>query len=878
MDLAEAVDDLICALDGSGDTTMDTLAMFLFGWILVALFVLWLGRFLYERFVVARSKQKASSTTALTNTTSGAVLAGSSDVLDAAKKQQPVIAPKAAGAFVPPTPPVRRRLTRQSPAPEARKARYVPAPQATGPDNVVVLWVNDVFQWLYNDLVIVNELLQVWIHSLNDYTKKSVTEQGIGVELVRILPETHPPTLTNIFVEADSKDDVSITCDCDATPAFQLKSFRQKGEKVDTSHYRVDLNRFRARLNIYCVSEKLQANIKCDGWPEIKVALAPVGNIKNNLDETQLQEVITEIVTTALRNTEVNLNLAQYPTCPRLIRHIETPGRMLPLHYDSMQGNAYSSTPNHSPLNAVQLQGEKRLLVKVIRAAQLGGTQGCVEPFCVIEMDEPSQKNQTSVQKNTDSPYWDEHFLFDLSPHTAELLFEVYDHAVRPHRFLGLGIVGVEELLINPSQRQIISLQSRPYESDPVTGTLTVEFLFIEGADIPNVGSNQPFKIKETIRTPSPSRARLSTTTTTYLNDNLTNGNHVLNSALTDLERNRQFGSPNKSTLVIHSVQRQPSQRFVKLELENGDWKEVERLEINPSQNLIDAEKQNVEVKVDGDKLKEKLTELHANGNSSKTEGIQENGVPVTAETNGGANGDTSTKENVSDLESSGKAGDFSATTTLQSQSTSDYEYRGRPRKRRDFFGTIKRRLGKSKNRSKSAGPENDIGRDDSLNRSVSADRGRNDHYLNPPGREENSRRSSLSEASGLSSASTRTYINEASTLVLETIENGIKKHYLVPLSLAQKSKWKKKGVKLHIFNDHTFVAKHLQGGTICQVCAKSIARRFGKQGYECRDCFLKCHKHCHVKVNDNCPTSTIHNIELSYIQNPYTDKNLSLL
>lgn len=63
----------------------------------------------------------------------------------------------------------------------------------------------------------------------------------------------------------------------------------------------------------------------------------------------------------------------------------------------------------------------------------------------------------------------------DLNPNTAELLFEIYDHAVKPHKFLGLGIVGVEELLINPSQRQIISLQSRPYESDPVTGTLTVE-------------------------------------------------------------------------------------------------------------------------------------------------------------------------------------------------------------------------------------------------------------------------------------------------------------------------------------------------------------------------------------------------------------------
>lgn len=77
---------------------------------------------------------------------------------------------------------------------------------------------------------------------------------------------------------------------------------------------------------------------------------------------------------------------------------------------------------------------------------------------------------------------------------------------------------------------------------------------------------------------------------------------------------------------------------------------------------------------------------------------------------------------------------------------------------------------------------------------------------------DETSRRSSLSEASGLSSTSTRTYINEASTLVLETLENGIKKHYLVPLSLAQKSKWRKKGTKLHIFNDHTFIARHLTG------------------------------------------------------------------
>jgi hypothetical protein len=35
----------------------------------------------------------------------------------------------------------------------------------------------------------------------------------------------------------------TITCDCEATPAFQLKAFSQKGEKVEVSHYRVNVNK-----------------------------------------------------------------------------------------------------------------------------------------------------------------------------------------------------------------------------------------------------------------------------------------------------------------------------------------------------------------------------------------------------------------------------------------------------------------------------------------------------------------------------------------------------------------------------------------------------------------------------------------------------------
>ncbi|XP_023723494.1 phospholipid transfer protein C2CD2L isoform X5 [Cryptotermes secundus] len=805
-DLADRIDDLICSFEGGAETTMDTLAMLIFGWMIFGLFVLGIGRYIYGTFI-SSSEVKDKSSVVVPPAAVAAAPSVSEDALVAKElPRSTVAASRTAGTPVPPTPPIRKRISKRGsgPAPSPTKTTsYVQPPVATGPESESVQWVNEVLNWLYSDLVVVNEILNAWMQSLNDFTKQSVAEHGVGVEFVRVLPETHAPYLTNVFSECAPNDDVTITCDCEAMPAMQLKAFRQKGEKVEVSHFRVNVNRFRARLNIVCITEKLLADIKCDGWPDIKVALAPVGSIKNNLDEQQLQDVISEIVVLALRNTEVHLNFSQYAACPRLIRHRSSPPYVLPVHYDSMVSSQFSSIPTKTAV-------EKRLLVKVIKATSLGGKKGCSEPFCVVEMDEPPQKNSTSIKKDTSNPVWDEHFLFDLSPNTAELLFEIYDRANKANRFMGLGIVGVEELLINPSQRQVISLQSRPYEADEVSGTLTVEFLFIEGADIPHLG-DKPYKLKETLRTVSPSGGVVTTTKTVFSKpgtvEQLTNGGDVVtDSALKELEARNKVGptQTSKSTLIIHSVQRQPQHR-----------------------QLV--------------KQGTKETAVHTQPAHDGIEG----GTPPSG--------------------------------------TDD---RGRSRKKkRDFFGTIKKRLSRSKIRSKSMDPgerDESLNRDASLTRSISADRARDPSahstgYLTVPGLREldGSTRSSLSEASGVSGASTRTYVNDASTLVLETIENGVKKHYLVPLSMAQKSKWRKKGIKLHIFNDHTFIAKHLSGGATCQVCSKSVARRLGKQGYECRDCELKCHKHCHIKVDSNCTNSTIQSIELAYIQSPYMDRRI---
>ncbi|XP_050555678.1 phospholipid transfer protein C2CD2L isoform X14 [Spodoptera frugiperda] len=786
-DLAEAVDDLICSFDYM-DTAMDNLVMLIFIWILFSIVLLGIAKWAYSRFAnkVAEVDTKQKATVEEVKKTSNEIINSADSVLvTSAKVKSASFKPAKPTGFVPATPPNKRRLGRMSPGPEQltlKKHQSIIVPTCTGPDPPSVQWVNDLLTWLYNDLVIVNELVQQWIVSMNEFSKKSVEEQGIGVELVRAL-DSHPPSISNVFCECDSKDDVTITCDCEATPAFQLKAFSQRGEKVEVSHYRVNVNRFRARLNVVCVTDKLTGELKCDGWPEVKVALAPVGALRPNATENDLQQTISDIVVSALRSTNLQFNLAHYPTCPRLRRYVETPGPRLPLHYDSMlqqDRQMYTSTPN-STAGSVTLLGDKRLLVKLVCAKDLGGKTGCVAPYCVVEMDEPPQKNQTAFKKDTNNPQWEEHFLFDLSPQTAELLFEVYDRTGPPspgggpsqHRFLGLGLVGIDELLAAPSQRQQIALQTRPMEDHDVSGTLTVEFLFIEGADIPDLGS-RPVKIKESLRTLSP-HGHLTTTTKTIFKQNGHDNSQLTESALRELELS-PTNAANKSTLIIHSVQR-------------GDY----------------VQQQN------------------------------ENVPPEPA-----------------------------------------------PRKRRrDFFGTIKRRLGRSRTRGASLDLTDSEVENQSRIRSISAERNAHEKALSIPNRNvysagaspaqsgdesRTSRRSSLSEVSGFSTASARTFIHEASTLVLETIEAGIKKHYLVPLTIAQRSRWRRKGIKLHIYNEHTFIAKHLSGGTVCEVCTKTIARRLGKQGYECRDCMLKCHKHCHVKVATNCPRSTVHNMELSML------------
>ncbi|XP_055693593.1 uncharacterized protein LOC129795997 isoform X24 [Lutzomyia longipalpis] len=842
-DLADQIDDYICSFEGVGDLTMDTLAMLIFAWAVIALFVLWLCKFLYNKYVKKVKTDTAAVPADAKKVTPSASLAAAplTDLADKTRRSEPkeILSSRdvressakplgrgivrggakgGASGYVPPTPPMRKRLSRKSPGPELRRPSRVvqPPSNVVGPETISVTWTSQVFRWLYSDLVIVNELLHTWVQTINESMNKSLEEHGVAVEIVRVLPESPPPQLTNIFCAADEtrQNDVTITMDCECTPVLQVKAFRQKSGKVETSHYKATISRFRGRLTIKMDYYKLLGDMRCEGYPDIRIGLNSIGAIKGTTDdETHLQEVVTEILIGAIRNTIYPVDFSIYSTCPRPMEPepVEVPLNY-PIHYDSLAGNMEhlnDARAQQIASNGVVSSG-RRLLVKVLKGDGLAVAK---DPFCVVEMDEPPQKNQTGVRQGA-NPVWDEHFLFDLSSLSAEILFEVYDRATTnadgQAKFLGLGLVGIDELAVGPASSQILTLQPRPYETEAVSGAITVEFVFIEGAEIPT--GRRPYKLKNALK--------IDTHSPSFTDTANQNGNQkdIVDTAIKALEGGALHtnGHPSRSTLIIHSVQRrQPNRPLFK-----------------PGEPISHSSPH---------------TTNGFNGNQREGNGMQ------------------------------------TSTTPSDPQLLLDDD-RGRSKKKRDFFGTLKRRLGRSKSRAKSV--ERDMIPIDAENprgeiRSISADRGasivNNNSTLSsagcPPQQRLNvptldqSRRSSLSESSaisGISSTSTKTYVHEASTLVLETIENGVKRHFLVPLSIAQRPRWRRKGTKLHIYNDHTFVAKHLSGGLLCDVCNRSIPRRPGKQGYECRDCQTKCHKQCHVRTPQACTNPTVLSIELS--------------
>lgn len=47
-----------------------------------------------------------------------------------------------------------------------------------------VAWTSQIFRWLYSDLVIVNDLLQSWVQTLNEFMKKNAEEVSGRIDFI----------------------------------------------------------------------------------------------------------------------------------------------------------------------------------------------------------------------------------------------------------------------------------------------------------------------------------------------------------------------------------------------------------------------------------------------------------------------------------------------------------------------------------------------------------------------------------------------------------------------------------------------------------------------------------------------------------------------
>ncbi|CAG2251609.1 unnamed protein product [Mytilus edulis] len=224
-------------------------------------------------------------------------------------------------------------------------------------------------------------------------------------------------------------------------------------------------------------------------------------------------EVVEEVIT--LYSESPSPDTSSQPSSPR---HAAEPV------FESMEAKEQHSAFHAPPQQRVQrsMSGDKRLLVKIIKASGLG-SKAQVDPTCLVYLDTPAQTYSTNECRGTANPFWDEQFLFDVNQNSSQLKFEVLDRR-KPttENFLGEAVVYYDELKRNPSSRQIISLQGRPERgNDIVSGSITVEFLVLDPLEAEaynySTPKNQisPKRTIEVTQAKSPSGMLVTKTTTT---------------------------------------------------------------------------------------------------------------------------------------------------------------------------------------------------------------------------------------------------------------------------------------------------------------------------------------------------------------------------
>ncbi|XP_040006202.1 C2 domain-containing protein 2 [Xiphias gladius] len=144
-----------------------------------------------------------------------------------------------------------------------------------------------------------------------------------------------------------------------------------------------------------------------------------------------------------------------------------------------------------------------KLLVKNIRMTlnQEEDAAGSMNPVCVLQLDDPPQKFNTSVLKNTTEPSWDQPFIFELNGRSKELNIQlINDGQPQENSLIGQVSVPVDLIKKQPKGQQTFALMTK----DMVTGSLTTDFTYLEPSEVrswhpPTPASNKRVEMDRTV-------------------------------------------------------------------------------------------------------------------------------------------------------------------------------------------------------------------------------------------------------------------------------------------------------------------------------------------------------------------------------------------
>ncbi|KAM9846553.1 C2 domain-containing protein 2 isoform 2-T2 [Aulostomus maculatus] len=124
-----------------------------------------------------------------------------------------------------------------------------------------------------------------------------------------------------------------------------------------------------------------------------------------------------------------------------------------------------------------------KLLVKNIRVTfnQAENAAGSMNLLCVLQLDDPPQRFNTNVLKNTTSPAWDQPFIFELNGQSKVLSINLMnDGQPQEGSFIGQVSVPFDLIKKQPKGQQTFALMTK----DVVTGSLTTEFTYLEPSEV----------------------------------------------------------------------------------------------------------------------------------------------------------------------------------------------------------------------------------------------------------------------------------------------------------------------------------------------------------------------------------------------------------